>query len=187
MNTTLKLSGIALAAWLAVGCSSDPAAEDSSRTVFTASDLQLVVPQDVAAKTVGVDETDFEFVVQPNRSFNYNRPGYKVKVERGDAPFEATITGDWLGDNTPGYFGIDFGPEGFEWASPIEMAIKIPWWVLIEYDPACLMIVLDNEDGTYEPVPSRWEFRQGFYWLDGEIEHFSKYLVAVGPPPDNLR
>lgn len=184
MNVLLRTGGLALVAWLAIGCACDGGADDGGVRTLQATDLALLAPREPVDKAVGADEIDFEFVVQPDRSLNHNRPGYKVKVERGDAPFEATITGDWLGDNTPGCFGIDFGPEGFEWASPIEMAIKIPWWVLIEYDPACLMIVLDNEDGTYEPVPSRWEFRQGFYWLDGEIEHFSKYLVAVGPPPE---
>jgi len=182
----LLLPAIGLAAWLATGCSDDPTAtKDTSAPVFSADQLLLIQPDAVADKHAATDEIDFSFDVEPGRKVNFNRPGFKIRVDRGDAPFDTTITGDWLGDNEPGYYGIDFGPEGFEWAEPINLEIKIPTSLIIEFGLDRLYIVLDLENGTYEPVPADWHVHGNHYWLDGEIEHFSKYLVAVGPPPDN--
>lgn len=185
MRTILRIGSVALAAWLVIGCSTEPTTQDSSVQAFSAENLVLIAPQGVAAKASATDEVDFELALQPNRNANYNTSEFKIKVDRGSVQEDVTIDGDWLGDNTPGYFGIDFGPDGFEFEQPIEVWIRIPAWVFEQYDADRLCFVLDREDGSYELVDSHWNFRGGSYWMTSDIEHFSKYLVAVGPPPDN--
>jgi hypothetical protein len=185
MRPLISLSLIALLGSWFIGCSSEEPVADRSMTLLSLEQVQPLEAPVVAGKASHTDEIDFQMILQPNRQTVHANGSFRVMVPRSAVGETTTITGDWLGDHDPGYFGIDFGPAGLEFLRPIEMWVRIPAWVFEDYDPARLCVVHDREDGSYEVVPSQWNWRGGSWWLTGEIEHFSKYLVAVGPPPDN--
>lgn len=140
---------------------------------------------------------DFSLDLTPQRSAALDLPGFRLRAPRGCVGQEATITGDWLGDeNENPVIGYNYGPDGLEFLQefllPLQVEFKLKTRDLEGLDPACLLVVLDHEDGTYEIIPSVVEaMPEGDLdnphgvKIRAEIDHFCRYLIATGPPPDN--
>jgi hypothetical protein len=168
-----------LAFWL--GCAVD---EQPATQVLGAGQIQLLVPS--ASKEAGTDDLmDLHLSLRPNRPATATRPGVVLFAPRGCVEQPLTITGDWQGDEVDlPAIGYDFSPDGTEFLLPLRIQFLLLPCQVVGIDPSRLTVVLDLEDGSYEIVPTEVDILPGAVVLRAPLEHFSKYLVAVGPQPE---
>jgi len=169
-----------LALWL--GCAVD---EEPATRLLGEGELQLLAP--AASKDAQTDDLmDIVLNLRPNRPATAVRPGVVLTAPRGCVEQPLQITGDWQGDHPQlPAIGYDFTPDGTEFLLPLRIQFLLLPCQVDGIDPARLTVVLDREDGTYELIPTEVDVWPGAVVLRAPLEHFSKYLVAVGPPPDD--
>lgn len=188
MRRTFLILGLVLPLSFWSGCSNPG---DEPATLLQSDQLTFVVP--AASKAEGTDlGGNFSLPLQPSRSTSIQLPGFRLRAPRGCVGQPVTIAGDWCGDDRQHpAIGYDFGPEGQEFALPLQLEFKLRQEDLAGLDPTTLLVVLDHEDGSFEVIPSQVEeasaddpeIPNGIK-ISTLVEHFSKYLVATGPPPD---
>jgi hypothetical protein len=188
MRRFLFTLGLLLPLAFLSGCTGS---EEPATQYLQANQISIVAP--AFSKADGTDlGGDFSLTLSPSRATSIQRPGFNLRAPRGCVAQTLTITGDWCGDDREDpAIGYDYGPEGTEFLIPLQAQFILRSEDLGEADPADLIVVLDHEDGTYEIVPSTVSVvpgdgleNPGTVRIAALLEHFSKYLVAVGPPPD---
>ncbi|MFA7330084.1 MAG: hypothetical protein WC326_03315 [Candidatus Delongbacteria bacterium] len=166
--------------------------DEPATQLLQADQLQFVAPP--AAKAAQTDTwMDFSLTLHPNRPATVVVPGFLLHAPRGAVEQTLTITGDWCGDDAQDpVVGYDFAPDGSEFLVPLRVMFVFLPQSLEGLDPARLTWVLDHEDGTYEVIPSEVQVlpahgpgNPGAVRVLAQVEHFSRYLIAIGPPPDN--
>ncbi|MFA7330085.1 MAG: hypothetical protein WC326_03320 [Candidatus Delongbacteria bacterium] len=189
MRRFLPLGAAGLALLLAFGCSTDGSrAPESSGRLLSRDQIRLLTPADLPAKAHDLDAmTDFTLVVTPGAASEYTGAGFSLKAPAGAVSTPVTIVANWQGDEASPAIGFEFGPEGQEFLTPLEFELVLP---LSEADlPAGdeLLVVYDRQDGWYEVVSNEvhWMSADEEARVDARLEHFSKYLIATGPPPDD--
>jgi hypothetical protein len=175
---------VALAVW--TGCSNVPEEGAPAARVLQADQVTLLAPAAVkGAATDGLH--DFTLLVRPARAASHSQTGFNLRAPRGCVAAEVLITADWLGDDrVKPAWGFDFGPGGQEFLQPLQLTFLLQPQDLAGLDPSTLTLLLDREDGTYEVVPSEVyeDLVPNLVLLRAEVEHFSRYLIGTGPPPD---
>lgn len=187
MRRFLPLGAAGLALLFAFGCSSESQAPESGGRLLSRDQLHLLSPADFPAKAHELDAvSDFTLTVNPGSAAVFSGSGYSLRVPAGAVTAPVTIVADWQGDETTAAIGFEFGPEGQEFLAPLEFELTLP--LTSEDLPAGdeLLVVYDRQDGWYEVVSNEvhWMSADGEVRLGSRLEHFSKYLVATGPPPD---
>jgi hypothetical protein len=169
-----------LALWL--GCAVD---EEPATRLVAGEDIKMLAP--AVSKDARTDDLmDIVLNLRPNRPATAVRPGVVLSAPRGCVDAPLTIRGDWQGDEPQQpAIGYDFTPDGTEFLLPLRIQFLLLPCQVEGIDPARLTVVLDREDGTYELIPTEVDVWPGAVVLRAPLEHFSKYLVAVGPPPDD--
>ena len=181
---------------LATGCSDSGMQTDDSPVLYTADQLQLLVPSRVAPKADLVSELH-TIAVSPGEQAEFSDGLIYVNVEPGCVTAPMTLTADWQGDEESPEYGYDFGPEGTVFAQPIQVSYALD---LVDdmdaVDTELLSMFYDREDGLYELIPSVIEFEPVIVWdeecqcedediriwVRASVDHFSKYIIATGPP-----
>lgn len=189
LHALLPALGIGLA--LLGGCSRDtgPASENSTAPV-DASQVKLVDPADLLAKTPGIDdgmgytdEFSHQFVVDANAGVGFADGFLEFTADGGAVDHAVAIEAEWLGAD--GYYGYDFGPDGLQFAEGVEMAYAVDGILeagLLD-EGQQLILYWDLENGTYQEIPSELVVHNGKAELKATIHHFTKYVIGVGPPP----
>ena len=182
MKRHVILIGLLLPLALWLGCAED---EEPATRLLGSDEVHVLVPAvDKGARTD--DFMDIVLNLRPNRPATATRPGVVLTAPRGCVDEPLSIHGDWQGDNPQlPAIGYDFTPDGTEFLLPLRIQFLLLPCQLEGIDPARLTVVLDREDGTYELVPTEVDVWPGAVVLRAPLEHFSKYLVAVGPQPDD--
>jgi hypothetical protein len=168
-----------------MGCALDSTQSTEGNKVYSADQISFVSPPLESSKANMTDEVfwlEFNLQVQPNRKARYNDGMIKYKVPRGAVSEAVNITGRWMGEDAeePRY-GYQFGPAGLEFLQPTELKINVT--PLVHYfDLDNLLVLLDNEDGSYDVIPSEILSQGSNHFIRSEIEHFSKYILGSGPP-----
>lgn len=198
------LSGLVLGGILALlctGCSTDREPGDSTQTLYRAD--QVTILQQVHLSTTKASlvdgALDFTLQVDPENEVHWSTSaedpenevhwghGVSVTVPAGAVTEAVEIHGHWLAGDDGSALGYEFGPEGLEFAESIVVNITVP--LAEETIPADgeLMVLYDREDGWYEVIENEvhWNTAGDGVSLQTGIDHFSKYLLGVGPPPDD--
>ena len=176
---------LALLAWS--GCSRTTSQDSATNRVLQGDQVRLLVP--TLSKFAAVDDLrDFTLRVRPDHRARYHRSYFSLEAPRGCVNAEVMIAADWLGDDAVNpAWGFDFGPVGQEFLIPLHLTFEFDHHDLEGLDPALLTLLLDLENGSYEVIPSTVEefLDLDEVVLEADVEHFSRYLIGVGPPPDD--
>lgn len=176
---------LALLAWS--GCSRTTSQDNAANRVLQGDQVRLLAS--ALSKGAAVDDLrDFTLRIRPNQVACYSKKYFTLTAPRGCVGTETLISGDWLGDDVVNpAWGFDFGPVGQEFLLPLHLTFHFNHHDLEGLDPALLTLLLDLENGCYEVIPSTVEdfLELDVVVLEADVEHFSRYLVAVGPPPDD--
>ncbi|MDP2359818.1 MAG: hypothetical protein Q8O14_03560 [bacterium] len=169
---------------LLLACSQTSLQEEGTVRLLDAEQVRLLTPP--AAKGALTDwPGDFTLALDPSRAANHNQAGFQLRAPRGCVAQSLVITGRWLGTDVPPALGFDFGPDGTEFLLPLEMQFRLLRQDLEGVDLSLLTVLLDREDGTYEVIPTVIDEQMpGIVRLTANAEHFTRYLIATGPPPD---
>ncbi len=172
---------------LLIGCSQSPVVEESETTVYQAGEIDLLqidtLPQDKAATVFDDDFDPFQpytvsFLLEASDRLRLEEHALGFYAARNSVAQDTEIDGRWLGPE--GHFGYDMQPHGLNFNRPVRFTIDVQWVLdLGIYDPSRLVLLLDNEDGTYNLIPSN--LRSGN--IRAMLHHFSKYVIGIGPPP----
>jgi hypothetical protein len=187
MKRFLPLWAAGLSLLLAVGCSTDSPAPESGGRLLSRDQIRLLTPADLPVKSHALDAmTDFTLQVQPGSAAAFEANGVTLRVPAGAVTSPVTIQAHWMGGDSQPALGFEFGPEGQEFLAPLEFELTLP--VSADDLPLGdeLLVVYDREDGWYEVVSNEvhWMSADEGVAVGARLQHFSKYLVAVGPPPD---
>jgi hypothetical protein len=186
---------------LMAGCSSVDPGTGSEPTALQASQVQLIPAELLVAKDVATDGRNdsgdpedfnpflpdsYTFTLYADADVRVRHNWFAFRAREGSVEQDRTIRAQWLGPR--GYIGYEMLPHGLNFQEPVTLLIDIT--AIIDtglWDIAELGIFLDNENGTYTPLPSTPEAEDGQErertLLRAELEHFSKYVIGVGPPP----
>lgn len=186
---------------LLAGCSAvDPGTRDEP-TVLQANQVQLIPAELLVTKGITTDgrndsgdpdtfipflPDNFSFTLSAQADTRVRHNWFGFRARAGSVNRDRNVRAQWLGPR--GLIGYEMLPHGLNFTEPVEMLIDIT--LLLDtglWDIAELVIYLDNENGTYTPLPStpETEMDEGRerVLLRTELEHFSKYVIGVGPPP----
>ncbi len=192
MKTLTRLLLLPLGLGLLASCSTqDGTAPTDERTTIDANQVRLVNTFDLLAKADRIAsgnlttdaQHDFEL---DNASLSTFSDGFlSFKAEAGSLPeADVAIHADWMGED--GYFGYDFGPDGYQFSQGVEVSYKVDAIVaagLLE-DGSQLKLYWDMENGHFEEVPADLVFDEdGSARLQATLYHFSKWVIGIGPPP----
>ena len=137
------------------------------------------------------------FEVTPDGQAEYTDGLIHVQVQPGCVTDAMTLTANWQGDEESPEYGYDFGPDGTVFAQPIQVSYALDLVDNMDaVNPELLAMFYDHEDGLYELVPSWIEFEPVMVWneecqcedediriwVHASVEHFTKYIIANGPP-----
>jgi hypothetical protein len=183
------------------GCSSVDSGAGDEPTVLQANQVQLISSDLLVAKGVTTDgrndsgdpeafnpflPDNFSFTLSAQADTRVRHNWFGFRARAGSVNRDRNIRAQWLGPR--GLIGYEMLPHGLNFSEPVDMLIDIT--LLVDsglWDITQLVIYLDNEDGTYTPLPSTPENEDGEgrerTLLRTELEHFSKYVIGVGPPP----
>jgi hypothetical protein len=187
MRRFLPLGAAGIALLLAFGCSSESREPESGGRLLSRDQIRLLSPADFPTKAHDLDAiTDFTLSVTPGAASVYTGAGISLRVPAGAVSAPMTIVANWQGDEASPALGFEFGPEGQEFLAPLDFELVLP---LAESDVPVgdeLLVVYDRQDGWYEVVSNEvhWMNTGEEARVDARLDHFSKYLVATGPPPD---
>ena len=187
MRRFLPLGAAGIALLLAFGCSSESREPESGGRLLSRDQIRLLSPADFPTKAHDLDAiTDFTLSVTPGAASVYTGAGISLRVPAGAVSAPMTIVANWQGDEASPALGFEFGPEGQEFLAPLDFELVLP---LAETDVPVgdeLLVVYDRQDGWYEVVSNEvhWMNTGEEARVDARLDHFSKYLVATGPPPD---
>lgn len=186
---------------LLAGCSSvDPGSGDEP-TVLQASQVRLIPSEllvDKGATTDGRNDSGdpetfnpflpdiFSFTLWASEDTRIRHNWFGFRARAGAVNRDRYIRAQWLGPR--GYIGYEMLPHGLNFQEPVDLLIDVTAIVATGlWDIEELGIFLDNENGTYTPLNSTAETEDGpvldRILLKAELEHFSKYVIGVGPPP----
>lgn len=192
-----------LAALGLLGCSAvDPDRQENREQVFAASQVQLLPPDLLTDKNTAVDDRRqpgdpegfrpwmpdvFQFTLASDEPTTVRHNWMGFRAQAGSVTQDRLLTARWLG--TRGYYGYDMLPHGLNFEQPVELVIDVTAVIatgLWEADE--LAVYLDNENGTYtliesEPEAEDRDDAQDRILLVAPLEHFSKYVIGIGPPP----
>jgi hypothetical protein len=188
MKRFMPLLSAGLLLLLALGCSQDSRPSDSGSRLLSRDQVRILTPQDFASKARDIDALgDFSLSLVPGSAAVVEGEGYRLSAPAGAVTQPVTIQANWLGDEAAPEIGFDFSPQGLEFAQPLSFQITLP--LKPEDVPAGseLMVLYDREDGWYEEVSNEvhWRTVDDKAILDAPLEHFTKYLIGTGPPPDD--
>jgi hypothetical protein len=203
----MKLPGHGFLALLAsvmlVGCSAvDPDARNNTEAVFTASQIQLLSADLLVDKNSPIDDRripgdpetfqpwmpdNFSFQLASGSPTTVRHNWFGFRAQAGSVERDRNLQARWLGPR--GYFGYEMLPHGLNFEHPVELLIDISAALatgLWEADE--LAVYLDNENGTYTLIESEPETEdradaEDRVLLRARLEHFSKYVIGIGPPP----
>jgi len=187
MKRFLPLWAAGLSLLLALGCSTDSQAPESGGRLLSRDQIRLLSPADLPTKSHALDAlADFTLEVRPGSVAVYEGGGVSMRVPAGAVTTPVTIQARWMGGDSEPALGFEFGPEGQEFLAPLEFELTLP--VTNQDLPGGdeLLVVHDREDGWYEVVSNEvhWMSADEGVVVGARLNHFSKYLVAVGPQPD---
>ena len=193
VHLLLALAGVALIAL--IGCESTGGQSQDEPVILSADQLQILTPSGLVAKADDIDD-DHEIYVRRYGRTRYQTPLLRMSVESRSVSEDVVLTAQWQGNNEedPEY-GYEFGPEGMVFDRPIVIAYALDLVDDIDdVDLDLLSMYYDREDGTYEQIYSYIYFEPIFnydgghhdldfkIWVVGWVDHFSKYIIATGPP-----
>jgi hypothetical protein len=207
MNTrnTLGLLMAALALWAGLsGCSDTNTREGSTTRTYQAGELRLGLVAELAQVTHKVQATDdgrrasevdnllqpayFDFTLRPERATDLDQHYFAWHSQAGSVNQRLNISATWLGPR--GEYGYEMGPHGLNFNLPVTMCIDVTPLVDLDLAEADeLLVLLDNENGSYDEVPAVLETIPGDMSHPDRIRlrvtlwHFSKYVIGIGPPP----
>lgn len=185
------------------GCGTETPDENGTRR-FQARELRLGLVADLADVTRKQQDTDdgrrasevdnllqpvyFDFTLRPDRTTDLDQHYFAWHSQQGTVNTRTNISATWLGPR--GDYGYEMGPHGQNFNLPVTMCIDVTPLVDLEIAEADeLLVLLDNEDGSYDQVPAVLETVPGDASHPDRIRqraviwHFSKYVIGIGPPP----
>ncbi|MCA9783219.1 MAG: hypothetical protein KC518_06520 [Candidatus Cloacimonetes bacterium] len=180
------------------GCNDGAPADHEEGRVFQTGEVQLVQPDLLVQKAALTDGGSslsnllspdyFDFTVRPDRITDYDHGYFSWYSQPGTVASRTNIAGTWMGPR--GFYGYDMSPHGLNFGQAVDLGIDVtPVVILGLADVDNLVMLLDNEDGTYTEIPATVE-TMGLealgtlrYQLKGTVWHFSKYVIGIGPPP----
>ncbi len=198
MKKLLLLISIGLLAAL-MGCSDQTAGPQSTETRYTPEQIHFFTPEEVSKELttdggfIGGDPTVFypwmpdliRFMLYPDRDISVDENFFKFRAEAGSVPDNVLIQARWMGPR--GLWGYDMEPHGLNFDHPVQFMIDITTLVALNVPQDRLLMLLDNEDGTYSPIEAQIHaYQEGLltrYFMNGSLNHFSKYVIGIGPPP----
>jgi len=187
MKRFLPLWAAGLSLLLAIGCSTDSQAPESGGRLLSRDQIRLLTPADLPAKSHALDAmSDFSLQVTPGAAVAFEGNGVALRVPAGAVTLPVTIQARWMGGDSQPALGFEFGPEGQEFLAPLEFELSLPFSADDLPLGDELLVVHDREDGWYDVVSNEvhWMSADEGVAVGARLQHFSKYLVAVGPPPD---
>ncbi len=174
-----------------IGCENSSTQPSQTDNIFTADEITLIVPVATVAKGNAVDQDQF-FTLTKRGHTNFESNGFRFHARPNSVDEDTEINADWMGDWDEPVFGYQFGPEGLVFSQSVEIGYEFG---LVDnmgdLDRESLQLFYDREDGTYEPIPTRIavepeRLEDGTVvqnvWVYGLVDHFSKYIIATGPP-----
>ncbi len=197
-------SGLVLGtAWalLLTGCSVDREPGDSTQTLYRADQVTLLQQVHLSpGKASLVDGTlDFSLELDPQNEVHWSTSAdpeneadwnqvVSVTIPAGAVTEPVTIEGRWMGGAGDPALGYEFGPEGLHFSAPIQVSIALPIDEATIPSDEELLVLYDREDGWYEAVDNEvhWNTSGNAVTLDAGIDHFSRYVIATGPPPVDI-
>jgi hypothetical protein len=187
MKRFLPLFAAGLALLLVLGCSQDSRPPDSSGRLLSRDQVRLLSPRDFSGKARALDAMgDFSLAVTPGTAAEVRGEGYRLSVPAGSVNRPVTIQANWLGDEATPEIGFNFSPEGQEFLRPIEFEVSLPLQPSDVPAGDELLVLYDREDGWYEVISNEvhWQSVDEKAVMRAPLEHFTKYLIGTGPPPD---
>ena len=187
MKRLMPLYAAGLALLLALGCSQDSQPSESSPRLLSRDQVRLLTPNDFTGKAHDIDALgDFSLSVVPGSPAVAENGAFRLSVPAGAVTQPITIQANWLGDEATPEIGFDFGPAGQEFLRPLTFEITLPLTPADVPAGSELMVLYDREDGFYEEVSNEvhWQTVDEQAVLRAPLEHFTKYLIGTGPPPD---
>ncbi|MDP2361326.1 MAG: hypothetical protein Q8O14_11350 [bacterium] len=187
MKRFLPLFAAGLGLLLAFGCSQDSRPPESGGRLLSRDQVRLLSPADFAGKDRVIDAMgDFTLQVLPGEASVVEGEAFRLVAPAGAVSQPVTIHAQWLGGDGTGEIGFNFTPEGQEFLLPLHFELTLPLQPADLPAGDELMVLYDREDGWYEVISNE------VHWLSvdekatmlARLEHFTKYLIATGPPPD---
>lgn len=175
-----------LALLLVSGCSQDSRPPESGGRLLSRDQVRLLSPADFPGKERAIDALgDFSLSLVPGQPASVEGEGYRLSAPAGCVAQPVTIQAEWLGDG--GEIGYNFTPDGQEFLAPLVFELILPLQPADLPAGDDLMVLHDREDGWYEVISNEvhWLSVDDKALLRAPLEHFTKYLIGTGPPPDD--
>ncbi len=199
----LVLIGLGLLGSL-IGCSNEGTAPQDTEITYTADQIEFINPMEISKDLPTAGGSRFgggsgepavffpwmpdavRFMLNPGENTSIDQNYFKFRA-MGDAVEQPTlIQGIWLGPR--GIWGYDMSPHGMNFNSPVQFMIDVSPLLALDLPQDRLLMLHDNEDGTFVPVqaeivPYDSAENNSRYFMRGTLNHFSKYVIGIGPPP----
>ena len=180
---------------LLMSCENSSTQPSQMENIFPADEITLILPLAPAMKGNVVDQ-DQTFTLTRRNHTNFESNGFRFHARPNSVDEDTEITADWMGDWDEPALGYEFGPEGLVFNKRVEIGYELGCVENMgELDRDNLQMYYDREDGSYEAIPTRisvepLRLEDGStvqcVWVYGLVDHFSKYIIATGPPTGSV-